>query len=50
TVTYISLLGIEQTRNRIDNKRKQAEMILDDLWPQAGTIHDVIRHICERTK
>ncbi|CAF1291109.1 unnamed protein product [Adineta steineri] len=50
TVTYISLLGIEQTRNRINNKRKQAEMILDDLWPQAGTIHDVIRHICERTK
>jgi geranylgeranyl pyrophosphate synthase len=50
TITYITLLGIEKTRKRIERKRKQAELILDDLWPQAGTIHDVVRHICERTK
>ncbi|CAF2828653.1 unnamed protein product [Rotaria sp. Silwood2] len=50
TVTYISLLGIDKTRKRIDTKRKQAEFILNSLWPQAGTIHDVIRHICERQK
>jgi hypothetical protein len=49
-MTYIRLLGIENTRKRIENKRKQAELILDDLWPQAGTIRDVIRHICERNK
>jgi geranylgeranyl pyrophosphate synthase len=50
TITYISLLGIEKTRKRIERKRKQAELILDDLWPQAGTIRDVIKHICERKK
>jgi geranylgeranyl pyrophosphate synthase len=50
TITYVSLLGIEKTRKRIEKKRKQAELILDDLWPQAGTIRDVIRHICERKK
>ncbi|CAF4337884.1 unnamed protein product, partial [Rotaria sordida] len=37
-------------RKRIDTKRKQASLILDSLWPQAGTIRDVIRHICERKK
>jgi geranylgeranyl pyrophosphate synthase len=50
TITYVSLLGIEKTRKRIEKKRKQAELIIDDLWPQAGTIRDVIRHICERKK
>ncbi|CAF1146854.1 unnamed protein product [Rotaria sp. Silwood1] len=50
TITYVSLLGIEKTRKRIDTKRKQAEFILDSLWPQAGTMRDVIRHICERKK
>jgi geranylgeranyl pyrophosphate synthase len=50
TVTYVSLLGVEETRRRIMDKRKQAEIILKELWPQAGTIRDVIRHICERTK
>lgn len=49
-ITYVSVLGIENTRKRIETKRKQAELILDNLWPQAGTIHDVIRHICERKK
>ncbi|CAM4854131.1 unnamed protein product [Rotaria socialis] len=50
TITYVSLLGIEKTRKRIDAKRKQAELILDNLWPQAGTIRDILRHICERKK
>ncbi|CAF1134826.1 unnamed protein product [Rotaria sordida] len=50
TITYVSLLGIEKTRKRIDTERKQASLILDSLWPQAGTIRDVIRHICERKK
>lgn len=50
TVTYASLLGIEKTRERINQMRKQAESIVDDLWPQAGTLRDVIRHVCERTK
>ncbi|CAF2214833.1 unnamed protein product [Rotaria magnacalcarata] len=50
TITYVSLLGIEKTRKRIDTKRKQAELILDNLWPQAGTIRDILRHICERKK
>ena len=38
TITYISLLGVEKTRRRITTKRREAEIILDDLWPQAGTI------------
>ena len=50
TVTYVSLLGVERVRKRIEKKRKQAEVILDALWPEAGTIRDVIRHICERKK
>jgi geranylgeranyl pyrophosphate synthase len=50
TITYIRLLGIENTRKRIEIIRKQAELILDNLWPQAGTIRDVIKHICERKK
>jgi geranylgeranyl pyrophosphate synthase len=50
TITYVSLLGIDQTRKRIERKRKQAEFILENLWPQAGTIRDVIRYICERKK
>ncbi|UJR30104.1 hypothetical protein I4U23_017645 [Adineta vaga] len=50
TITYVSLLGKEKTRQRIANKRKEAETILKEMWPQAGTIRDVIRHICERKK
>jgi geranylgeranyl pyrophosphate synthase len=50
TITYINLLGIEGTRKRIELIRKQAELILNKLWPQAGTIRDVIRYICERQK
>ena len=50
TMTYISLLGREKTRRRISTMRKYAEIIVDDLWPQAGTIRDVIRYICERNK
>ena len=50
TVTYVSLLGSENVRERIEKKRKQAELILEELWPEAGTIRDVIRYICERTK
>jgi geranylgeranyl diphosphate synthase type II len=50
TITYISLFGIEQTRERILKIRKQIESILNKLWPQAGTIQDVVRYICERQK
>ncbi|CAF1437409.1 unnamed protein product, partial [Adineta steineri] len=50
TITYINLLGIEGTRQRIQEIRKQAELILDNLWSQSNTIRDVIRYICERKK
>ncbi|CAF3455107.1 unnamed protein product [Rotaria sp. Silwood1] len=50
TVTYISLLEVKGTRKRIVNIRKQVESILNDLWPQAGTIRDLIQYICERKK
>jgi geranylgeranyl pyrophosphate synthase len=50
TITYISLLGIEKTQKRIVMMRKQTEFLLNNLWPQAGTIRDVIRYICERKK
>jgi geranylgeranyl pyrophosphate synthase len=50
TITYISLLGIKKTQKRIEMIRKEVEFILNDLWPQAGTIRDVIRYICERQK
>ncbi|CAF1151866.1 unnamed protein product [Rotaria sordida] len=50
TITYISLLGVKGTRNRIVNIRKQVESILNDLWPQAGTMRDLIQYICERKK
>ncbi|CAF2749952.1 unnamed protein product [Rotaria sp. Silwood2] len=50
TVTYISLLEVKGTRNRIVNIRKQVESLLNDLWPQAGTIRNLIQYICERKK
>ena len=50
TATYINLLGIEETRNRIVSIRKFVEYIVNDLWPQAGTIRSLIRYICEREK
>ncbi|CAF3362203.1 unnamed protein product [Rotaria socialis] len=50
TVTYISLLGMNKTRKRILTIRKQVEFILNDLWPQSGTMRDLIQYICERKK
>lgn len=50
TVTYIRLLGVKQTKQRILRTRKQVETILNDLWPQAGTLRDLIQYICERKK
>lgn len=50
TMTYIHQLGLQGTRERLETLRKQVESTLTGLWPQAETLLDLIRFICERKK
>jgi geranylgeranyl pyrophosphate synthase len=49
TVTYVSVLGAEDTRIRLQQFLTQALQLVDDLWPiGTETIKDVVRHIVAR--
>jgi geranylgeranyl pyrophosphate synthase len=49
TVTYVSILGIEGTRCRLQQFLTQALQLVDDCWPTgAETIKDVINYIVTR--
>ncbi|CAF3802289.1 unnamed protein product [Rotaria sordida] len=49
TVTYVSLLGIDATRHRLQQFLTQALQLVDDCWPIGSeTIKDVIKYIVAR--
>jgi geranylgeranyl pyrophosphate synthase len=49
TVTYVSTLGVEATRQRVKEFRRQTLNIVDEIWPTgAGTIKDVVNYIVDR--
>ncbi|CAF1298543.1 unnamed protein product, partial [Didymodactylos carnosus] len=48
TVTYISVLGQNATRERLKTIERQAKNLVEKLWPSAGTVQNVIRYIVER--
>jgi geranylgeranyl pyrophosphate synthase len=49
TVTYVSLLGIEGTQQRLQLFLNQSLQLVDQCWPQGSeTIKDVIRYIVTR--
>ncbi|UJR12319.1 hypothetical protein I4U23_016496 [Adineta vaga] len=49
TVTYVSLLGHEQTKIRLQSFLNQTLQLVDDCWPaDAETIKDVVRYIVSR--
>ncbi|CAF3687171.1 unnamed protein product [Adineta steineri] len=49
TVTYVSTLGAEGTRQRLKEYRRQTLNLVDEIWPVgAGTIKDVINHMVDR--
>jgi geranylgeranyl pyrophosphate synthase len=49
TVTYVSILGIEGTRKRLKEFRRQTLNLVDECWPTgAGTIKDVVNYIVDR--
>lgn len=49
TVTYLSILGEEQLRQRLNLFLKQTLHLVELLWPNnAETVQDVIRHLVNR--
>ena len=49
TVTYVTVLGINETRKRLQDFLNQILQLVDDCWPtDAETIKDVVRHIVSR--
>ncbi len=49
TVTYVSTLGVEGTRQRLKEFRRQTLKLVDECWPTgAGTIKDVVNYIVDR--
>lgn len=49
TVTYVSTLGVEGTRQRLKEFRRQTLNLVDEIWPTgAGTIKDVVNYIVDR--
>jgi geranylgeranyl pyrophosphate synthase len=49
TVTYVSTLGIEGTRRRLKEFRRETLKIVDECWPtNAGTLKDVVNYIVDR--
>ena len=49
TVTYVSALGAEETRQRLKEFRHDTLKLVDQCWPAgAGTIKDVINYIVNR--
>ncbi|CAF4165059.1 unnamed protein product, partial [Rotaria sp. Silwood2] len=49
TVTYVSILGVEGTRQRLKEFRQQTLKLIDECWPSgAETIKDVVNYIVDR--
>ncbi|CAF4315433.1 unnamed protein product, partial [Rotaria sp. Silwood2] len=49
TVTYVSILGVEGTRQRLKEFRQQTLRLVNECWPSsAGTIIDVVNYIVDR--
>ncbi|CAF4166162.1 unnamed protein product, partial [Rotaria sordida] len=49
TVTYVSILGIEGTRQRLKEFRQKTLNLINKCWPSnAGTIKDVVNYIVDR--
>ncbi|CAF3820240.1 unnamed protein product [Rotaria sp. Silwood1] len=49
TVTYVSRLGVESTRQRLKEFRRRTLQLVDECWPSgAGTIKDVVNYIVDR--
>ncbi|CAF1227299.1 unnamed protein product [Rotaria sordida] len=49
TVTYVSILGIEGTRQRLKEFRQKTLNLINECWPSnAGTIKDVVNYIVDR--
>ncbi|CAF1487444.1 unnamed protein product [Rotaria sp. Silwood1] len=49
TVTYVSLLGVDGTRHRLQQLLTQALQLVDDCWPTGSeTIKDVIKYVVNR--
>ncbi|CAF4736178.1 unnamed protein product, partial [Rotaria sp. Silwood1] len=49
TVTYVSVLGAEGTRQRLKEFRQQTLKLVNECWPSgAGTIKDVVNYIVDR--
>ena len=49
TVTYVSVLGVEGTRQRLKDMRRQTLQVVNECWPSGGrTIKDVINYIVDR--
>ena len=49
TVTYVSTLGVEGTRQRLKQFQRETLTLADQCWPSGcGTIKDVINYIVER--
>ncbi|CAF3956765.1 unnamed protein product [Rotaria sordida] len=49
TVTYVSILGIEGTRQRLKEFRQKTLNLINECWPSnAGTIKDVVNYIVNR--
>jgi hypothetical protein len=49
TVTYVSTLGVEGTRQRLKEFRRQTLKLVEECWPTgAETIKDVVNYIVDR--
>lgn len=49
TVTYVSVLGIDGTRQRLREFRRDTLNLVEQCWPTgAGTLKDVVNHIVNR--
>ena len=49
TITYVSVLGADGTRQRLQHYLSQTLQLVDECWPtNAETIKDVVRHIVSR--
>jgi geranylgeranyl pyrophosphate synthase len=50
TVTYVSIIGVEGVRSRLQELLTQALQLIDDCWPAGSeTLKDVVNYIVTRT-
>ncbi|CAF2981918.1 unnamed protein product, partial [Rotaria sp. Silwood2] len=49
TVTYVLILDVEGTRQRLKEFRQQTLKLIDECWPSgAETIKDVVSYVVDR--